>query len=234
MLRRILNSLLSIPRICITTDYNLPTQGYICKVYEAEAPATLTGKQFFESGSSIIINLDDGSILKCLKVRHWTEYHKVILGKNRAIDEVASSFLMKKIGLKVPVINYHGIFSNLFQKRAFTSFYSMVKIPENYQPGNLIFSQLTEEARENLISRLSLDLNTLMQHSLVYSDLSLRNVLVNEDGDYYWIDTQVKFYKNSNKFKSKFNTSLYRFIDESSLSINLNQKSQLKEKLSAK
>lgn len=231
MLRKILSSL---QPVSITTDHNLPSKGFICKAYENEVPANLVGKQVFETGSSVIISLDNGSILKCLKVRHWTEYHKVLFGKNRSIEEVASSFLMSKIGLNVPTIKYHGIFSNIFSKRKFTSFYSMEKIPENYQPGNLIFSELTQQSRDKLINKLSIDLNTLKQHTLIYSDLSLRNILVNPDGDYYWIDTQVKHYKNYSVFKSKFNASLYRFIDEPFLSISVKEKGQLKDNCSVK
>lgn len=234
MLKAILSSFLPKAEILIKTKYNLNSEGYICKSYESEVPKSLTGQQVFETGSSIIINLDNGYILKCLKIRHWTEYHKVLLGKNRAIDEVESSFLMRKIGLNVPIIKYHGIFSNLFSKREFTSYYAMEKIPEAYQPGNLVFSQLGKGALTNLFYKLTADLGTLKQHSLVYSDLSLRNILVNPDGDYYWIDTQVKVYKNHSKFKSKFNTSLYRFINEPSLSITTDEKEQFKNKVSVK
>lgn len=220
--------------VTITTDYNLPPKGYICKTYEFELPKELTGKQIFETGSSIIISLDNGYILKCLKIRHWTEYHKVIFGKNRAIDEVASNFLMRKIGLNVPIIKYHGVFSNLFSKRQFTSFYSMERISENYQPGHLVFSKLDNNAKDNLINNLSKDLNILKQHTLVYSDLSLRNLLVNSGGDYYWIDTQVKIYKSHRKFKAKFNTSLFRFIDESYFSIKSDEKAHLKKQFAIK
>lgn len=235
MLKKMLSWLQSNSTILIATDHRLPFQGYICNTYNSEVvPPTLTGQKIFETDSSIIISLDNGYILKCLKIRHWTEYHKVILGKNRAIEEVTSSFLMKKIGLNVPIVKYHGIFSNILRRREFTSFYAMEKIPGNYHPGNLVFSQLAPEARENLIKKLSSDLDTLKQHTLIYSDLSLRNILVNSDGDYYWIDTQVKSYKNHSKLKFKFNASLNRFIDDPSFSISIKEKAHLKEKLSVK
>jgi tRNA A-37 threonylcarbamoyl transferase component Bud32 len=232
MLNKIFSLLQLFPKVFITADQNIPSQGYVCNTYDTEVPTNLNGKPTFETGSSIIISLDNGDILKCLKIRHWTEYHKLILGKNRAIEEVASNFLMKNIGLNVPTIKYHGIFSNLFSKRKFTSFYTMEKIPSDYQPGNLVFSRLRKDAKNHLINKLSLDINTLKEHTLIYSDLSLKNILANSSGEYYWIDTQVKTYRNKSKFKSKFNKTLYRFIDEPFLSITTAEKDQLKKLLS--
>jgi tRNA A-37 threonylcarbamoyl transferase component Bud32 len=191
------------------------------------------GEKIFETKSSIILKLNDGDIIKCLKLRHWTEYYKIFLGKNRAYEEVFSNYEMKRIGLNVPDVKYYGVFSNIFSKRLFTSFYAMQPIPFDYQPGNVVFRNLEYHAKEHFIREISFDIAKLRKCNYVYSDLSLRNLLVNRDGDYYWIDTQVKSYKLKIKFKKKFNHSLERFINDEKLTICAEEKSTMLDNLLA-
>jgi tRNA A-37 threonylcarbamoyl transferase component Bud32 len=206
--------------------------GYICQSYtDASPPINLSGKQIFETGSSVIIKLKSGDILKCLKVRHWTEYHKLLLGKSRAAEEVSSSQLMKDIGLKVPAVKYRGILSNILRKRGFISFYTMEEIPSTFQPGNTVFNSLSDIAKTKLIDKLVNDLTRLKNSQFVYSDLSISNFLVNDTGDYYWIDTQVKKYKDINKFMPLYNKAFLRFQDEKSLTLNDKEKDILKARI---
>jgi tRNA A-37 threonylcarbamoyl transferase component Bud32 len=140
---------------------------------------------------------------------------------------------MRMLGLKVPDIKCFGIFSNIFNKREFTSFYAMESINSDYQPGNIVFRGLINRAKENFIKKISIDISKLRGSNYVYSDLSLRNVLVNELGDYYWIDTQIKSYSRTKKFKNKFNYSLRRFISDEDLIISDQDKKDLLIKLLA-
>jgi tRNA A-37 threonylcarbamoyl transferase component Bud32 len=193
----------------------------------------MTGEKIFETKSSVMLRVENGDVLKCLKLRHWTEYHKLLLGKNRALEEVVSNYKMKSLGLNVPEVKYFGIFSNVFSKREFTSFYAMESINSDYQPGNIVFQGLIGRAKENFIKKISIDISKLRDSNYVYSDLSLRNVLVNDLGDYYWIDTQIKGYSRKEKFKNKFNHSLRRFISDEDLIISDQDKKDLLIKLLA-
>mgnify|MGYP006945859361 FL=1 len=186
------------------------------------------GHTIFETGSSVVSKLDDGSILKCLKVRNWSEYHKLFLGKHRAKEEVMSNFEMQRLGLAVPNILYYGIFSNIFSKRYFSSFYAMEEVPASFIPGNIIFEALSPEARQCFLARTIQDLHQLKSHQLVYSDLSLRNFHINESGESIWIDTQIKKYSSASRFRKKFNHSLSRFCDEFSLDLTIEEEKKLK------
>lgn len=189
------------------------------------------GHTIFETGSSIVSKLDDGSILKCLKIRHWSEYHKLFLGKHRAKEEVLSNLKMQSIGLTVPKIFYYGIFSNIFRKRAFSSFYAMEEVPTSFIPGNLIFGSLSTKARQRFLNRTIQDLYKLKDNQLVYSDLSLRNFHINESGESVWIDTQVKKHSSEPRFTKKFNHSLKRFCNEPSLALTTEEEKKLKDLL---
>ena len=79
----------------------------------------------------------------------------------------------------------------------------------------------------SFIASLLSDMSALKTNKYVYSDLNLRNFMLNSKGDYYWIDTQIKKYSQQDKFKKKFNYSLLRFIDDPLLTLNTKENSVL-------
>jgi hypothetical protein len=218
-------------RIVIHLDTDNHSIGFILYGNADNVTTVVKGHSIFETGSSVVSKLDDGSILKCLKIRNWSEYHKLFLGKHRAKEEVLSNFEMRRIGLIVPNIFYYGIFSNIFSKRIFSSFYAMEEIPASFHPGNLIFKTLSAEARHYFLARTIQDLHKLKDHHLVYSDLSLRNFHINESGESVWIDTQIKKYSSENRFKKKFNHSLKRFCDEPSIELTTLEEKKIRDLL---
>lgn len=231
MFRAIINLLSHKYRIDMCLDtVNHPT-GIILYDCAGEVTTEIKGQCIFETGSSVVSKLDDGSILKCLKIRNWSEYHKLFLGRHRAKEEVLSNFEMQRLGLTVPNILYYGIFSNIFSKRDFSSFYAMEEVPASFIPGNIIFEALSSEARQYFIARTIQDLNKLKDHQLVYSDLSLRNFHINESGEGVWIDTQIKKYPSESRFRKKFNHSLKRFCNEPSLDLTIEEEKKFKELL---
>lgn len=207
------------------------TNGIILFNNTADKIVQANGHTIFETGSSVVSKLDDGSILKSLKIRHWSEYHKLFLGKHRAKEEVLSNSEMQKIGLIVPKILYYGIFTNIFSKRLFSSFYAMEEVPTSFKPGNEIFESLNKKARYYFLMNITQDLKKLKENQLVYSDLSLRNFHINSDGESFWIDTQIKKYASKLEFINKFNYSLKRFCKESSLNLTIEEEKGLKELL---
>lgn len=231
MFRAMINLLSHKYRIVMCLDtVNHPT-GIILYDSAGEVTTEIKGQRIFETGSSVVSKLDDGSILKCLKIRNWSEYHKLFLGKHRAKEEVLSNFEMQRLGLTVPTILYYGIFSNIFSKRDFSSFYAMEEVPASFIPGNIIFEALGPEARQYFLARTIQDLHKLKEHNLVYSDLSLRNFHINEAGESVWIDTQIKKYSSAPRLKKKFNHSLMRFCNESSLDLTIEEEKKFKELL---
>jgi hypothetical protein len=227
MFKDIIQLLLRRDKVTLHLNDILKLTGSITHKFKDAQCNDIKGHTIFETKSSIVLELKDGSILKCLKIRHWTEYHKFLLGKNRAEDEVLSNYKMHKIGLTVPEIVYYGVFSNVLRKRKFSSFYCMRAIPSTFTPGNEIFNTLGQHARDIFIRGMILDINKLKVNNLVYSDLSLRNVLLDNSGKHYWIDTQVKKYLRDNSFKNKFNHSLIRFIDDFEIELNSKEKYML-------
>jgi tRNA A-37 threonylcarbamoyl transferase component Bud32 len=211
-------------KVALYLDGVLKSFSVITHKSKNEKSHDIKGHTIFETKSSIVLELEDGNILKCLKIRHWTEYHKLLLGKSRAKEEVASNYEMHNIGLAVPEIVYCGIFSNLFSKRAFSSFYCMKCIPSSFSLGNTIYSSLNENAKNLFIKNIFLDIEKLKDHHLVYSDLNLKNLFLNNNGEHYWIDTQVKNYSQDDKFRDKFNHSLNRFINNPKIEFSRNDK----------
>lgn len=214
MLSKLTQYFLMKHKISINIDNKTSLLGFILYQDQSELALKTDGHKIFETKSSIVLKLSNDKVLKCLKIRHWTEYHKVLLGKNRAKEEVFSNYKMREIGLKVPKIKYYGIFSNIFNRREFSSFYCMETISSDYSPGDSVFNTLSNAAKKAFTTSLSSDLSALKNGKYVYSDLSLRNFMLNSKGDYYWIDTQIKKYSQKNKFKRKFNYSLHRFIND--------------------
>jgi hypothetical protein len=231
MFRAIIKLLSHKYRVVIHLDAGNHPVGTILYGNTDDVTTEIKGHTIFETGSSVVSKLDNGSILKCLKIRNWSEYHKLFLGKHRAKEEVMSNFEMQRIGLTVPSILYYGIFSNIFSKREFSSFYAMEEVPASFIPGNLIFEALSAEARQYFLARTIQDLHKLKDHQLVYSDLSLRNFHINESGESIWIDTQIKKYTSVPRFKKKFHHSLKRFFDEPSLDLTIEEEKKFKELL---
>lgn len=224
---KLLLTILFKTKVFLKINSGEPLPGYIISNESKDSPSIVKHKMIFETPSSIVLKLESGNILKCLKIRHWTEYHKLLFGKYRALEEVTSNIRMKTIGLNVPVIKYSGLFSNFFSKRKYSSFYCMEEVPLNFQAGYLIFDLLSKEAKTNFIDKVISDVKNLKDHSYVYSDLSLRNFMLNNDGDYFWIDTQIKAYSNTGQFKSRFNIALERFVNDTMLTISKDEKEQI-------
>jgi tRNA A-37 threonylcarbamoyl transferase component Bud32 len=227
MFKDIIQLVLRRDKVTLHLNDILKLTGSITHKFKDAQCNEIKGHTIFETKSSIVLELEDGNILKCLKIRHWTEYHRLLLGKNRAKDEVLSNYKMHKIGLAVPEIVNYGVFSNVLSKRDFSSFYCMKAIPSTFTPGNEIFNALSQHAREVFIQGIILDIQKLKDNNLVYSDLSLRNILLNDSGKHYWIDTQVKKYYRHNSFKNKFNHSLTRFINDYTVEFSSKEKHML-------
>tara|TARA_B110000438_G_C15737286_1_gene616871 strand:+ start:183 stop:899 length:717 start_codon:yes stop_codon:yes gene_type:complete len=213
MFREIIQLILQKNKVSLQLDESIKLSGIVIQRDTRNIVHDMKGRTILETGSSFVLELEDSSILKCLKIRHWTEYHKLLLGKNRAKEEVTSNQIMRDIGLNVPRIIHYGIFSNILNKRELSSFYSMEAVPSSFVSGDVIYDTLSISAKQFFIEHISLDLKKLQKNRLVYSDLSLRNLLLNAKGEHYWIDTQVKKISSPNRFKLKFNYSLDRFIN---------------------
>ena len=227
MFKEIIQLLLRRNKVAIYLDGIFNLSGFITHKLEKIQCDDIKGNAIFETKSSLVLELENGNILKCLKIRHWTEYHKLFFGKNRAKDEVSSNYKMQEIGLAVPEIVYYGIFSDVLSKRKFSSFYCMQAIPSSFSPGNESYSTLKQQAKDIFFQKLILDIRKLKDNDLVYSDLSLRNILINNGGEYYWIDTQVKKYFRHSSFKNKFNHTLTRFIHDYAIEFNSKEKDML-------
>lgn len=231
MFRAIIKLLSHKYRVVMQLDTGNHPVGIILYGNTDNVTTEIKGHTIFETGSSVVSKLDDGSILKCLKILNWSEYHKLLLGKHRAKEEVMSNIKMQRLGLAVPSILYYGIFSNIFSKRDFSSFYAMEEVPASFDPGNVIFKVLSAEARQYFLAQVIQDLHKLKDHQLVYSDLSLCNFHINESGESVWIDTQIKKHSSVSRFRKKFNHSLKRFCDEPSLNLTIEEEKKLKELL---
>lgn len=231
MFRAIMKLLSHKHRVTLHLDNGIHPLGIILYGNTDNVMTKIKGHTIFETGSSVVSKLDNGSILKSLKIRHWSEYHKLFLGKHRAKEEVLSNLKMQSIGLAVPKVLYYGIFTNIFRKRDFSSFYAMEEVPAPFIPGNLIFKSLNTDARQYFLTRTIQDLHKLKDNKLVYSDLSLRNFHINESGESVWIDTQIKKYSSASRFRKKFNHSLKRFCNEPSIALTTVEEKKFKDLL---
>lgn len=231
MFRAIIQLIIQKNKIILHLDDSIKLLGIVIHKGTQNINHEIKGHSIFETNSSLVSRLEDGTILKCLKIRHWTEYHKLLLGNNRAKEEVTSNKIMNDIGLKVPRIIHYGIFSNILNKRAFSSFYSMEAVPSSFFSGDVIYESLNVNAKKTFIENITLDLKNLQNNRLVYSDFSMRNLLINNKGEHYWIDTQVKKIFSINDFKIKFNYSINRFINEPLVEFSHEEKGKLKNTL---
>ena len=158
-------------------------------------------------------------IIKLIKPRSWHEYGKLLWGHSRISKEVYSNKYLKEIGIQVPHICEYGIGLIPTRNYRYLGYYIMDNLDKNGLEDTFQMikgNKLTRDSRQNLINNLYRDINNMLKHQVVFTDLKLSNIFSDKQGNLVWIDTGINKYHILQKkiFRKKFNFSLNRFMQK--------------------
>lgn len=156
-------------------------------------------------------------IIKFIKARSWHEYIKLLWNHSRVTKEVKGSSLLKKLGLRVPVIHETGYGIVPGTKHEYLGYYIMENLSlSGFQELSKLIKEngINESLRETIMISIYDGLKAMRDNRIVFSDFHLDNVFANEQGEIAWIDAGVTTYHklNQKKFIKKFNYSITRYI----------------------
>ena len=179
---------------------------------------------------------DDQWILKLVKPRSIHEYFKMLWFASRASKEVKGNFLLKSIGIDVPQIVEYGYGFIPASNYHYIGFIVMENLRlRNFDDAQEMMHRgsFETETRKIFFAKLCKDIATMRANRVVFNDLKLGNVFSDENGDAIWIDTGVSCYSllKSNKFRSKHNFSLNRFLKRHEKILNESEVKQIKSLL---
>ena len=175
-----------------------------------------------DNAPSLVCKINQGEyILKCVKPRRIHEFSKMLWGRSRLSKEIKGNFVLKKLGLRTPeIIDIgYGFIPTLGYK--YLGYYIMDNIENTgfLNADHLIKGNyLSKENRQIFIHNVFNDLKVMMEHGVIFSDLKLKNIHSDLEGNTNWIDTGITRYSiyNKKKFAKKFNGTLQRFLRISS------------------
>ena len=151
--------------------------------------------------------------LKLVKPISFHEYLRVFWRHSRIQKEVKGNYLLSKAGLRTAKIFDHGLGLPSLKNYKFLGFILMENLLKSgFDEAYLIFTDpnQTKERKDNLFKKIVCDVEKMKIRRFLFSDLHLKNILINSEDDIAYIDTGVsKFtlFKNST-FKKKFNQAM--------------------------
>ncbi|TPD54761.1 MAG: hypothetical protein C9355_06775 [Thalassolituus maritimus] len=144
-------------------------------------------------------------VLKLVKARTWHEHVKVFWKRSRTHTEYTGAQLLRSIGIGAPEVYEMGISFPIPRNALYIGYYLMENLTES---GLLSLSDIQKDLNDQQVSLLTdqirITLQTLKQHSVLYSDLHLDNIFCHpETMELKFIDTGAKRYKRRKVFEKK-------------------------------
>lgn len=204
----------------IQIQSHIVPQKFICLVAKETASPVVVEDIIIKNTAALIGTSDQQrNIVKLIEPRKWHEIAKMFWNRSRVHKEVRGNRLLKAIGVRVPCIHVYGIaYLPSFDYR-YIGFIQMDNLI--YQgaqdASHLLYwdNKLPVDIRERVYGNIIADLKKMRAHRIVFSDLTLGNIMVYADGTIAWIDTGVTQYSvfNTSAFTKKFAYSINRFLD---------------------
>lgn len=166
---------------------------------------------------SRVIETPEGYIVKYIKQRTWHDNLRIFFGASKISAELRSCIFLQNIGLRVPTVLEYGMAFIPGHLWGVTGYYLMKKHPAV----NIVkhhFRHCDQTARQRILTLLIRDLQRLRDARCVYRDLSFRNMMTNDNGELFWIDTNIRRYAKANqKFIADWNKTLKVLLQELSM-----------------
>ena len=154
-------------------------------------------------------------VLKLVKARTWHEHVKVFWKRSRTHTEYTGAQLLRSIGIGAPEVYEMGISFPIPRNALYIGYYLMENLTES---GLLSLSDIQKDLNDQQVSLLTdqirITLQTLKQHSVLYSDLHLDNIFCHpETMELKFIDTGAKRYKRRKVFEKKHRKAIRNLLN---------------------
>lgn len=161
--------------------------------------------KFFESGRSSVFT-DETNFYKLIKTKNYIRSnYRLLLGKSRATDEVLGNQKLGELGLLVPELKYHG--TSLFAKHH-NEILVFEKLNHVITVKAAIKNQNDFNFTKDLLFKVVQQLNLLIRSGILFRDFHFNNVMINPEGDLYWVDTAVSIVKNKEQMEYGINKKI--------------------------
>lgn len=168
---------------------------------------------------SVVARINNNQqIIKLVRPWKWHDRFKLLWGSSCIQKEIKGNQALRNLNIKVPEIIESGLSINSLRGNEFIGYYIMENLTKRgYQEALTILQSgvLDEAEKETIFSECYRDLETMRDNKLIFTDLSMRNMFINKDGNIVWIDTGINQYSGlTNKtFTRKFNQSIDRLLN---------------------
>ena len=163
---------------------------------------------------SRVIETPEGYIVKYIKQRTWHDNLRIFWGASKISAELRSCIFLQNLGLRVPAVLEYGMAFIPGHLWGVTGYYLMEKHPA----ADIVkhhFHHCDQPARQKILAQLIRDLQRLRDARCVYRDLSFRNMMTDDEGELFWIDTNIRRYaKADQKFIAEWNKTLKVLLQE--------------------
>ena len=169
--------------------------------------------------SHVAPSVTDNYIIKLVTSRTFHERIKALWMHSRLHKEIRGNRLLKRAGVCVPDIVESGYHPLPVIGTKFLGYYIMNNLTRDGYvelASRLECGQLSTDVSDRVLQNIIRDIRKMAAASIVFSDLHLGNILVNEYGDIAWIDTGVSHYHFGRryKFRKKYNDSIRRLLKQ--------------------
>ena len=166
---------------------------------------------------SRVIETSEGYIVKYIKQRTWHDNLRIFWGASKISTELRSCIFLQNLGLRVPKVLEYGMAFIPGHLWGVTGYYLM----EKHLAADIVkhhFRHCDQPARQKILAQLVHDLQRMQNACCVFRDLSFRNMMTDDNGELFWIDTNIRRYsKAGDKFIADWNKTLKVLLQELSM-----------------
>ncbi|USZ51581.1 lipopolysaccharide kinase InaA family protein [Halomonas sp. DN3] len=172
---------------------NLPERLELSQTTTTAAFEAMGSSRFFVSQDGrILAKVVPDKFLKKLEPFKWLtrDYlEKRWLAQSDARKEYQSMRILKRAGLKTPRFHGWGLSLNPLNRNA--SLLLMERVRGATTAGD-VFDRLPRPQQEGFLDKFSKEVAQLAQAGFVHRDLHFNNLLIDEEGEFTWVDAHVR------------------------------------------
>ena len=230
VIKRLQNDYISLRRSVINvlrrfTIIDKPVRQYFASLFRAAEQKNGThyyGEVIVEERNTSIVTLADNGkkVIKFIKPRSWEEYLKHLWFHCRVYKEIRGNRALAALGLRTPKIYEVGTSILPFPTKNFKylGYHCMENLYEaGYEEAYNFYKKLDEAdpVRAIITQNIIRDVLKMRKAHIVFSDLHLKNVFADGEGNIAWIDTGIIKCRSAEvpKFRTKYNRSIDRLLN---------------------
>ena len=151
--------------------------------------------------------------LKLIKPISAHEYFRVFWRHSRVQKEVKGNFILRDLGLKTPKIFDHGLGLLSLKGYSYLGYILMENLSrKGYEEAYKVFTnnEIDQKRKDIIFKKIIKDIKKMRNNQILFSDLHLNNILVNDKDNIAYIDTGISQFSFIKKaiFRKKFNQSM--------------------------